>query len=341
MRRAALLFLLLPAGSFSVFASIDSGLLALVPPDAKVVSGIDLERARNSEFGQYLTAKLHNNGDKSSNKDFEEFVGDTGFDPRRDLQQIVLADTGQHVVGSHSNGVVLARGNFNQERITEKAVAKGFSPQTFQGVPLFVNPSDANGPSAFAFLGDGMAVLGDSAAVKKIIANRKAGAMLDPAMQAQISNVAADNDAWFVSFVSGDEIAAHFPRAAGANSANGSAEMPAQAQALKSVQQATGGMRFGTTVDLTFNAVTRSPQDATSLADVVRFFASVIQLQRQKDPRAAIAATAFDNMNLATDGNSLHLGISFQEKNLEQLLASGNSGVSFDLGAAAGHGRAQ
>ena len=51
MRRVAFLPLFLSAACFPGLASIDPGLLALVPPEAKVVSGIDVERAQSSELG--------------------------------------------------------------------------------------------------------------------------------------------------------------------------------------------------------------------------------------------------------------------------------------------------
>lgn len=327
MRRIPFLCLLVSAASFPAFASIDAGLLALVPPDSKVISGLDLERARSSELGQYMTGKV-----TTSDKDFEQFVRDTGFDPRRDLQQVLFAAPASDANGGESRFAVLARGNFDQEHIKAAAKAKGMAPQTFEGVVLFVeknadsqkNKTQHNGPGAFAFLSDGMAVMGDAATVKEIVANRGAATALDPAMQAQISKVGGENDAWFVSFVSGEHLASHLNQAqSGASGSNQPANpiLP-QAQALQSILQASGGMRFGNSIDFSFDAVTRSPKDATSLADVVRFFASMVQMSRQKDPRADIAASAFDNMNLTTDGDSMHVSISLPERSVEQLIES-------------------
>jgi hypothetical protein len=343
MRHISLLCLLVSAASFPVLASVDAGLLALVPPDAKVISGMDLERARSSEFGQYMTGKMN-----TTDHDFDEFVRDTGFDPRRDLQQVLFAVAGPDAGGQPSSFAVLARGNFDQERIRTAATAKGVAPQTFQGVVMFVDKSQTGktenkGPSAFAFLGDGIAVMGDTATVKKIIANRGSASVLDPAMQAQVSKVGGDNDAWFVSFLSGEHLANHLNQAqANANGSNQPQNpMLSQAQALQSVLQASGGMHFGNTVDLSFDAVTRSPKDASSLADVVRFFASMVQMSRQKDPRADIAASAFDNMNLTTDGDAMHFSISLPEKSLEQLIERAPTNVGAHPHAQAAHPHAQ
>ena len=106
-------------------------------------------------------------------------------------------------------------------------------------------------------------------------------------------------------------------------------------QALQSILESSGGIKFGATVDLTFDALTRSPQDATSLADVVRFLASMMQMQRQKDPRAAILANAFDNMNLTATADRLHLSMSIPEQSIEQLAELGppKPGTSMHLHA--------
>jgi len=331
MPRLGFLPLLLAAAAFPALAAIDPTLLALVPPGAKIVSGIDFDRARGSDFGQFLIARMNAAG----NQDFEQFVAQTGFDPRHDVQQIIFASTGPGNQVNGNNFAVLARGNFDEDRIKATAKTNGLAPQTFQGVNIFLNTAPAHDAPAFAFLGDGVGLLGDVDTVKQIISNRARAASLDPALQAVVSKIGTDNDAWFVSFISGGFLANHMNAQINGDQPNQEGKPSlAQAQALQSIQQSSGGIQFGATIRVSFDAVTRSPQDATSLADVVRFFASMVQMERQKDPRATIAASAFDNMNLATDGDAMHLTISFPEKSLEQL-------VDTSAGASSGHHHAQ
>lgn len=296
---------LLLAGSFSAPAAVDSGLIALVPPGAKMVGAIDFERARNSPFGQFMLSRM-----KTDDVHFEEFIAQTGFDPRRDLQAIVFASSGSTGDKAASKFAILARGSFNASQIKATALAKGAVVQSYQGVDLIVPKSDAQ-PSGFAFLDGGVAVMGDLATLQQIIANRGVPSALDPQLQQQISSVGTANDAWFVSEMSGSFLADKLSQ---------QTKQPMQrAQALQSVLGASGGILFGDPVQLSFDATTRSPKDATSLADVVRFGASMVQMQRQNDPRADVLASALDNMALTTDGNSLHLAFSVSEKNLEQL----------------------
>jgi hypothetical protein len=319
--------MLVAAASFSAFGSVDAGLLGLVPPGAKIISGIDFERARSSQFGQFMTGKIN-----TTDQDFETFINETGFDPRRDVQQLVFACPGPDANGETSRFVILARGNFDESRIKASAKTKGLVPQSFQGITLFVYKQPSKQLTAFAFLGEGVGVMGDVDTVKKIISNRGTAASLDPVMQAQVSKVGEDNDAWFVSSLSGEYLAHHLNNAQspGASSNSASQSMP-QAQALQSVLQASGGLHFGDSVQVSFEAVTRSPKDATSLADVVRFFASMVQMERQKDPRADVAASAFDNMNLTTDGDTMHFSIALPEKSLEQLIDSAPTGTNGHL----------
>ena len=320
MRRLALLCLLISAAGCTAFASVDAGLVALLPPDSKIVAGVDLDRSRSSEFGQYMAGKIN-----TTDPDFQQFVSESGFDPRRDIDQILFAATGSQSNGADSHFAILARGKFDPARIESSAQKKGLTSQTFLGVPLFVQSSKEKGtPTAFAFLGDGVAVMGDPETVKTIISSRGTASALDSAMQAQISKVGGQNDAWFVSLVPGWHWADHLTHEQ--TSASGSKQSNPQTQALESILEASGGLRFGSTVDVSFDAVARSPQDASSLADVVRFFASMVQLSRQKDPHAAIIASAFDNMTLATSGDTMHFAISLPESVIEQLVEAAPSG---------------
>jgi hypothetical protein len=163
--------------------------------------------------------------------------------------------------------------------------------------------------NAFAFLESGIALLGDLATVQGIIANRAKPTTLDPSVQ-QLIFKAGENDAWFVSLMPGSYLAKHVTE---------QTKTPEQAEALQSILQSSGGIRFGEIVQLSFEAIARSAKDATSLADVVRFLGSMIQMQRQQDQRAGILASAVDRMTLETQGDEVHLSLSMPEKNLEQL----------------------
>ena len=312
MSRLLLIPSLVVLGSVSLFAAVDRGLLAMVPADARIVSSIDITQARSSDFGQYVLNRTQN-----EDHDFAEFVQETGFDPRRDLQSLIFESSGPPAERGQSRFAILARGNFDAERITATAKAKGGTVGMYQGVALLF-PEGNRQKTAVAFPDVGVVVMADIATMHRILDNRANPATLDSTLQQRIDQVASNNDAWFVSLVGGSFLNHH---------ADAEAKRPPQAaqaqQALQSVLASSGGIRFGDTVDLTLDAITRSPQDATSLADVVRFLGSTLQMERTKDPRAAILASALDNMNLTTDGSDMHLAVSIPEKSMEQLAELG------------------
>lgn len=78
-------------------------------------------------------------------------------------------------------------------------------------------------------------------------------------------------------------------------------------------------MKFGATIDVTVDATARSEKDAQSISDVIRFGASMVQMQRENNAKAGILANALDGMTLQNTGTAVHLAVSLPEKSLEQL----------------------
>ena len=307
MRHVFSCFFLTLAASFPGLAAIDTGLLALVPKDARLISSIDINQARNSQFGQYVLSKI-NNEDQS----FKDMVDQTGFDPRRDLHDFVFATPGPSAAGATSSFALLVRGTFDESRIRAAARHNGSTIKNFAGIDLFLGPH--NPDNAFVFLNSGVAVMGDVATVEQILSNTAVGTGLDPALQTLVATVGANNDAWFASIMPGSYLANHVKQ---------ETNQPAAGQALNAIVQSTGGIRFGDSVRLSFDAVARSAKDAQSLADVIRFLGSMVQLGREKAAGADILASAIDQMTLETNGNNLHVTLSLPEKSLEQLADMG------------------
>src|SRR5689334_5863054 len=104
-------------------AAVDQQLLSLVMPDAKVLAGANVEQARNSLFGQYVLTTL-----QPDDKGLQDFAALTGFDPRRDVREVLVASNG--VPGSKT-GLALARGTFDPGRIAAAATAHGGSTDTY------------------------------------------------------------------------------------------------------------------------------------------------------------------------------------------------------------------
>ena len=300
------------ASSVAAFAAADNGLLALVPADAKIVSGVNVQQALASPFGQYLLAKANANPNA-----FDHMIQQTGFDPRRDLQSFVYASPGPD--SAEPGFVLLARGNFQPSVIKDQMLERGATIITVDGIDIYTqhtagqNPKRAGRPlGAFALLDTGLGVFGDLDSVRSVIANRSTASVLDPELQALITKVSASNDAWFASTLGGSYLTQHLNHSE-------NQQMKPQVQAFQAVRQAAGGVQFSDPLQLNFDAVTRSPQDAVSLADVMRFMSSLMQMQRPKDPHLDLLGTALDGMVLSSSGDTVHASVSIPEKTLEQL----------------------
>lgn len=305
LRFAALLL----ASSIYSFAAVDSGLLSLVPSDSQTVASLDVESSRTSGFGQFMLRQMSHN-----ETSFQELIQKTGFDPRRDLQMLLVASLPATTAG-HDRGLVLARGLFNQELIAAQATTKGMVPKTISGSTIYV--SNDKRPVALAFPETGVVAFGDRAAVEQVLGNRANPSTLSADLQSQIAAVSQDNEAWFASTVPANRLVGHVPQA---DSALGGSTQ--NSQVMQAVQQSGGGMHFGDNVLVSFHAQTRSDQDATSLTDFLRFISSTIQMQRQNDPRAALLAPAIDSMQLRSEGNQVYSSLTIPENALEQLLSA-------------------
>src|ERR1700724_3867868 len=114
LRRFAVL-LTLPIATWAA----DPALLKLVMPDAKVIAGIQVDQTRNSLFGQYVLSHM-----QVEDAGFKKFIAQTGFDPRRDVTEIVMASNWEQST-PQSRWLVAARGSFNVPQITSAAKANG------------------------------------------------------------------------------------------------------------------------------------------------------------------------------------------------------------------------
>lgn len=288
----------------SMFAA-DSGLLTLVMPDAKVVSGISVEQSKSTPFGQYLLSQMH------ADQDFEKFVAATGFDPRRDLREVLVASTAEP---KKHNALVLARGFFDPSKISQFAQSEGKTVTNFMGVNLISDTK--NTTHAMAFVDSSLAIAGDVESVKGAIQRRDSKGSLPAALLAKVQETSAKNDAWFVSTISLAE----------ANTSGAGITINGQIQPnmLQGITAASGGVRFGSIVLVTAEAVTRSAQDATALADVVRFMTSMAQMNEQKNPDFTAILNSLD---LKTLNNTMTVSVSIPETRLEEMVRPGRNGA--------------
>lgn len=274
----------------------DPGLLRLVMPDARLIGGVNVAETRNSPFGQFLIARS-----RSGMKGFEELTAATGFDPRRDLSEVIFASASARP-GDRS-GILLARGTFDPARIAKLVQGAGKAPEVYQGVDILSGRQETR---AVAFLDAGTAVAGDVEAVRAAIDRRAKPGQISPELASRIDRLSAANHLWAVS------LGSFAPAAGGADS-------PVPGELFKSIEQTTAGVRFDANVQLNAEALAGTAEQATALADALRFLAGMAAMNQGKGHSADFAAL-LRGMKLTAEGNTVKLSLELPEAELEKIL---------------------
>jgi len=290
-------------GTSSFLSAADPLLLNLVMPDAQVVAGVNVAKAKTSSFGQFVLRQM------PENSDFAKFVSESGFDPRRDLQEVLMATT----AGQHS-GLVAARGSFDAARIIALATADGkHTVATYNGTQLLIS-ADATSRQALALFDGNFAVAGDVDLVKAAVDRRKTHNAISPQLASKVAMYGAA-DAWTVSLV---------PLSGLGGKAEGAGAGPLtgmfQGDLLKNVTETSGSVTFDSPVQVTGELVANSDKDATALRDVIKFLASMIQTSGGE--AGAQVATLVQSLNVTTEGRTLKLALAIPEAQLEALIQS-------------------
>jgi hypothetical protein len=328
-RRFAIL-LALSLAALPLAAAADPALLQMVPPSSEVVAGLQIAQAKNSLFGQYVLAHLTVNDTK-----LVQFISQTGFDPRQDVSEIVIASNGKpnapaanapapNAPGPNTSApnasanqwLVLADGTFNVAKITAAAQANGGVPSVYQGVNLVTHAAGSSSQvaTAIAFLNPTTALAGDITSVEAAIARKQSNAPTDSNVFSNSQQASASNDFWFVTLAPLSNFAGLIP------DPNLSGAL--QGNLFASINQLSGGIRFGDAVTLSAVAVTRSDKDAQALVDVVKFLAGLVQMNKQNNPAAGEVATLLDSLQTSTSGDTATISLAIPEQTLEQLLKS-------------------
>jgi hypothetical protein len=273
----------------------DPQLLSLVMPDAKILAGVNVTQAKSSPFGRFLIAQA------VTNQHLSEIAAKTGFDPTRDLNELLLASNGAPSNPSH---LALASGIFDTGRIYAAATTAGATSEVYNTVTIVENLKQGQ---AFAFLSGSLAVAGGLADVKGAIDRyiSHTTATVDPALL-----VAAADDAWAVSLL---------PPPAIKPPANAPNVPAVPSTVFQNVQQAQGGVKFGDPVALTAELRADTVENATALANVLQFFMNLGQMQAQQN---AQAAAALKSVMISATGNVVNINASVPEAQVEAVIQS-------------------
>jgi hypothetical protein len=288
----------------SAAAAVDPALLALAPPDTKAFVGIQVDQAQSSSLGQYLLSHM------DSDSGLDKFATLTGFDPRHDLSQVLIATNGKQ--GPLGSAVIFGRGSFQPNKLSAAATLGGATRTTYSGIDLLTSKDANQTMQTLAFLDPTTVLVGDTASVRSAIDRYRTGTSFNGALAQRAGEVSGQYQAWFVAS-SVDELANNFGAGGGGLPAN----------AMQSILTAAGGLKLtADAVTVALEAVTRTDKDAQSLVDVVKFLASMVQTNRGTDANSQRAATLVDTASITSNGPTMRVSMAIPEKDVEQMLAT-------------------
>ncbi len=295
--KAQLLSATLLTAFSGVLSAADPILLNLVMPDAKVIAGVNVEQAKGTLFGQYVLNQI-----QTHDAEMQKLIAQTGFDPRRDVREVLVASDG---TPQGKTGLALARGNFDVAKITAAATAqKDVATESYGGVTILEDPKATNG---IAFLDSTTVIAGDLASVKGAIDRRSNPRPLPAPVMVKINQWSTAQDAWGISVVPPSTL----------TPVHGVQQTNPMLAATQSVQQAYGGVKFGANVVFTGEAVCDTAQNATALGDLVKFGINLAQMQAAQNPQAA---ALINSVTVTPSGTSLKISASMPEDMFIQFL---------------------
>jgi hypothetical protein len=307
MRRILVLFCASALFTTLAAAATDAKLVSLLDPQTRVIAGLNGTAVKASPFGQYLLSQ-------SAKADLSHFITSTGFDPRTNLQQVLFGSAGD---ANNSQRVLLVKGTFAPSQVLAYAVKKGATANSYRGINVAEFPASQgkNGkphPARWlAFLSSTRAAFGTPEFVQHAIDRYVDNTAADAGIASRIAAASGKYDAWYVSTVPGAEVALSLPQSS--NELTGLA-----ANALQAVQSEMVGVKFTQGASVQGQAVTASDQEALSLADRIRYMASVAETQATQKQKPTLASL-IQKVSVATQGVNVIWSVQVPESQLETL----------------------
>jgi hypothetical protein len=286
VQRGLLVFL---AFSSALFAQprVDNVLERMVPTGATSLVGGRMEQIKQTELYKKLLVT-------QNLTQLDQFARDTGFDPRRDVRELLFTTNAQ-------GSVMLARGTFHINSIALKDAKK-----TRHG-KYDIWGQDGNG---FCILDSTLAAAGDIPAVAAALDEWTSGkhAAAKPLL-ARVTNVSPQSQLWGVSIGSGNFLADHPPAA---NSSLDFSRIFSNLRDYWFQADFSGGMRAEV------HGTTGTEKDAINLRDVVRGLVGLGRLSVPENRSELLKV--WDGITVDQQGRSLSLHADIPQDLIDKLV---------------------
>jgi hypothetical protein len=302
-----------PAGAFTRAGGPEE--LRFVPRDATVIAYADVREVMASELRQ----KLHNAMPTPADGQ-REFEDKTGINIETDIDRVVACLNPDHETTTRTpgNGMVLARGRFNETKIESLMRDHGAQVEDYRGKRLIVGnfpDSDvSNHTFAAAFLEPGLAALGSVRLVRSAIDLHQTGDNPQAGLQSVTGNEELMNlvhslesgNAWAVGRFDALQTQAHLPQEV-------AGRLPAITWFAVSAH-INGGLRG------VIRAEARDDEAANNLRDVVRGFLALGKMQAGGRPEIQ---TMMQSLELGGTGKTVALSFAVPAEVFDAVAAFG------------------
>ena len=301
-------------------AEVDSELAALLPPDAVSLMGVDVARLREAAVYRYLEEEGGAAGSGFDNS-IEDFVNKTGFDPRQDLESLLVAswgEVGQIALPRDAPFLVAARGRFDPHELGDTFRNAGALREDYRGIEVYSFGGQASGGSdgnddaganssggvfSMAFLDAETALAGPAGALRQSLDRRLDGgpSLADNAPLIRLAeNILGGNHVWAVSRQPGRLMAEQEPGAEPAP------HQPAM-QILKTMEQSTFSLALDDGLDMRAEGLFPTAEGATLLGDAARGLIAMGRLMIS--PQNAGLTAFLDSIDVAEDATAVKISI--------------------------------
>jgi hypothetical protein len=282
--------LLALAMASTVTAAVDPGLLEMTPPDTRFLAGLQVQQAIASPFGHFALSQM-----PEQSAVLLQLAATTGFDVRRDLREVLLASHGQR--GKiFKDGVLLARGTFQMDRLLVFAEKVHAKVSNYSGIPLITLADPGSG--TIAILDSSTLAVGTEAAVQGVINRHTQKFLFSGPLADKALLTSANADAWVTTVT---------PLARVIPASTGSVWPVAFLQA---VLESSAGLRFDTEgVTLSAEAVTHSPTEAAGIAGMFKIIGGMLK---------GAESSLLQGARFTTEGAATRFTLTVAEQDLER-----------------------
>jgi hypothetical protein len=284
----AILLISLVAGCSSAptgRSSIDSTLAAFMPPDATMLAGVRMEAIRSTPLYKKLLAS-------QSLQQLDDFARETGFDPRRDVRELLVGSNGKDLI-------IAARGTFPERNF------EGLTKQKYKRYTLYVR-----GQGGVALIDGSTAVAGTLSAVKAALDRHYAGDRARPDdLLTRARQIPAPNQVWSVANGFDNLLTSRVPETGNLGNAG---------RILRSLENTTIAADLSTGINGSLTGVCRTEQDAKNLGDAARGLIGLGRLSvPEKQPELL---RLWDGIKVDQQLRTVNITVSVPEDLVEKLL---------------------